>query len=372
MEVRDHELPGASRGTRRVVTSLHFGQRMSGRKAYLQASLHADEVPAMLVAHHLQAMLLGLEETGAIAGEIVLVPMANPIGLSQTLQGSHLGRFDQASGINFNRQFQHLTPRIADQVRPLLGPDAAMNTQWVREAAQQLLTDLQPQTETEALKRLLQRLAVDADIALDLHCDHEACLHVYAGTPQASTARLLAQRLKAQALLLCECSGDDPFDESLSRHWWELPTLLGPEHPLTTGCFAATVELRGETDVEDGLAAQDARGLIEFLQDTGHIAGPPAALPATRCAATPLAGVQPLVATDSGILVFLRPLGERVTAGDCIAEIVDPASSLRVPVRAEVDGVLFARISRRWVTRGMRLAKIAGPTPYRAGPLLSP
>lgn len=372
MEVREHELPGASRGTRRVVTSLHFGQRMSGRKAYLQASLHADEVPAMLVAHHLQAMLQGLEETGAIAGEVVLVPMANPIGLSQTVQGSHHGRFDQASGINFNRQFQHLTSRIAERVRPLLGADAAINTQWVREAAQQLLSDQQPQTETDALKQLLQLLAVDADIALDLHCDHQACLHVYAGTPQASTARLLAQRLHAKALLLCECSGDDPFDESLSRHWWELPELLGPAHPLAAGCFAATVELRGETDVEDSLAVQDARGLIEFLQDTAHIAGPAATLPAPHCTATPLAGVQPLVAPDSGILVFLRSLGERVKVGDCIAEIVDPASRLRLPVRAEVDGVLFARIARRWVTRGMRLAKIAGPTPYRAGPLLSP
>lgn len=372
MEVRDHELPGASRGTRRVVTSLHFGQRMSGRKVYLQASLHADEVPAMLVAHHLQAMLHGLEETGAIAGEVVLVPMANPIGLSQTVQGSHFGRFDQASGINFNRQFQHLTARIAERVEPLLGPDATMNTQWVREAAQQVLAELSPQTETEALKQLLQQLAVDADIALDLHCDHQACLHVYAGTPQASTARLLAQRLGAQALLLCECSGDDPFDESLSRHWWELPERFGPAHPFTQGCFAATVELRGEADVDDTLAVHDARGLIEFLQDTGHIAGPAATLPAPRCAATPLAGVQPLVAPDSGILVFLRQLGERVTAGDCIAEIVDPASHLRVPVRAEVDGVLFARIARRWVTRGMRLAKIAGPTPYRSGPLLSP
>ncbi len=372
MEVREHELAGSSRGTRRLVTSLHFGQRLSGRKVYLQASLHADEVPAMLVAHHLQGLLQALEDSGAIAGEIVLVPMANPIGLSQSLHGTHHGRFDHASGINFNRQFQHLTARLAERVEPLLGPDAAANTAHVREAARQVLAEIDPQTDTDALKLLLQSLAIDADVALDLHCDHQACLHVYAGTPQASTARLLAQRLGAQALLLCECSGDDPFDESLSRHWWELAERWGTKHPLASGCFAATVELRGETDVDDALAVQDARGLIEFLQDTGHIAGPSPTLPPPRCTATPLAGVQPLVAQDSGVLVFLRQLGEQVRAGDCIAEIVDPASRLRVPVRAEVDGVLFARISRRWVTRGMRLAKVAGPVPYRAGPLLSP
>ncbi|WP_067064752.1 succinylglutamate desuccinylase/aspartoacylase family protein [Roseateles chitosanitabidus] len=375
MEQRHHELPSASHGTRRALCSLHFGQRRTGAKAYLQASLHADEVPPMLVAHHLRTLLAELDEAGAVPGEIVLVPMANPIGLSQSLQGAHHGRFDMASGINFNRQFQHLTDRIGAGVGDRWTDDASANTRLIREAAGRALAELVPATETDALKRLLQSLAIDADIVLDLHCDHEATLHVYAGTPQAELAAQLARRLRAQALLLCACSGDDPFDESLSRHWWELAERFDDRPISVAGCFAATVELRGETDVDDALAIQDATALVEFLQDTGHILGRDQghvpALPQPRCAATPLEGVQPLIAGASGILVFHRALGDRVKAGECVAEIVDPATSAREPVIAEVDGTLFARVARRWATRGLRLGKIAGPTPFRSGKLLS-
>jgi len=371
MESRQHALPSASEGTQRRVTSLHFGQRRTAGKAYLQASLHADEVPAMLVAHHLRAMLEALDHSGAIAGEIVLVAMANPIGLSQSLQGTHYGRFDMATGVNFNRQFQHLTEPIAARVAQQLTGDATVNTGLIRDAGRQALAAIVPASETDALKLLLQGLAVDADVVLDLHCDHEAALHVYAGTPQADTAAVLARRLGARALLLCACSGDDPFDESLSRHWWELAERFGQAHPVPLSCFSATVELRGEADVDDALALQDAKALVAFLQDLGHVQGPAPALPGPLCQATPLEGVQPLVAPCSGVLVFHRQVGERIQAGERVADIVDPGSSRRQPVTADVDGVLFARIARRWVTQGLRLAKIAGPTAFRTGPLLS-
>jgi predicted deacylase len=36
------------------LTSCHYGSAGSGKKVYIQASLHADEVPALLVAHCLR------------------------------------------------------------------------------------------------------------------------------------------------------------------------------------------------------------------------------------------------------------------------------------------------------------------------------
>ena len=45
MKIHTHTLRGHAPGTCRTVTSLHFGKPGSGRKAYLQASLHADEIP---------------------------------------------------------------------------------------------------------------------------------------------------------------------------------------------------------------------------------------------------------------------------------------------------------------------------------------
>ncbi|MCB1635644.1 MAG: succinylglutamate desuccinylase/aspartoacylase family protein, partial [Xanthomonadales bacterium] len=69
MQSRRHSLTPASPGTQRELLSLHFGPTDRGRKVYIQASLHADELPGMLVAHHLRRQLSRLEAAGALQGE---------------------------------------------------------------------------------------------------------------------------------------------------------------------------------------------------------------------------------------------------------------------------------------------------------------
>ena len=367
-----HELPAASAGTQRRVRSLHFGHGASGRKAYLQAALHADEVPPMLVAQCLIERLASLEAAGAIAGEIILVPMANPIGLAQDVQGTAFGRFDLGTGINFNRQFRHLTPALIQALQGRLGADVHANTRAIRAACRTLLDAWQPTSEAEALKRLLQRLAADADLVLDLHCDNQAVVHVYAGTPQVQALRPLAGYLGAQALLHSAVSGDDPFDETLARLWWELAAHFDGQHPIDSqACLAATVELRGEADVSQDLAEHDADALVAALQGLGPVSGRPAAAP-VGCEPTPLEGVEPVTAPVSGIVVFAKAPGDWVDAGERVAEIVCPLTDACTPLHARTTGRCFARTARRFATRGMRLAKIAGAVPYRSGALLSP
>ncbi len=371
MLTQHHLLPAAHAGTQRQLRSLHFGAGRSGRKAYLQASLHADEVPPLLVAQALIQRLQALEAAGAIEGRIVLVPLANPIGLSQDLQGSALGRFDLATGLNFNRQFRHLADDVARAVAPLLGADLQANTRHIREAMRQQLGHWQPQTETEALKRQLQCLAHDADLVLDLHCDNQAVVHLYVGSAQVEAARPLAAYLGAQALLHTPLAGEEPFDETMARLWWELAARFEGRHPIDPlGCVGVTVELRGETDVSQALAEQDAQGLIAYLQQQGHIGGEPPPSPAA-CEPTPLEAVEPVTAPCPGIVVFAKAPGDWVLKGELVAEIVDPLTDQRTPLHARASGRCFARTARRYASRGMRLAKIAGHEAYRSGKLLS-
>ena len=93
-----------SSGTARSLVVHRYGAAGARPKAYLQASLHADETPPMLVAHHLAALLDDAARADRIAGEIVLVPAANPIGLDQNVAGTHVGRYELAGGGNFNLQ----------------------------------------------------------------------------------------------------------------------------------------------------------------------------------------------------------------------------------------------------------------------------
>jgi hypothetical protein len=342
-----------------------------GKKAYIQAALHADEVPAMLVAQFLRRALERLHAEGRVRGEIVLVPAANPIGLSQLVHGTPFGRFDLGTGTNFNRAFRHVAGELKETLADRLGPDAAANVATIRAAARAAVQGWEPEDRTEVLKKTLLSMAIDADIVLDLHCDNEALMHMYAGTALAEQAAPLAALLGARALLLSSASGGAPFDEACSRLWWELAEYFGPRVPVPPACAAITVELRGEMDVRYDYAEQDAHALLQYLAREGLLDIPLDALPDALCAPTALEAVEPLHAPQSGVLVFLKSLGERVEAGEAVADIVNPVSGATATLRASRGGLLFASTAHRHLLRGMQVCKIAGTMPFRSGSLLS-
>ena len=364
-------LAGATPGTQRTLTALHFGDAGARPKFYLQTGLHADEIPGLLVAHHLRAKLAELEAAGRLVGEVVLVPAANPIGLGQQVSGSHIGRFCLTDGQNFNRGFPQLVDGVARRIDGRLGTREDANATVVRAALLDELAALPAVSEHQSLKHALLGHALDADFVLDLHCDTEAVVHVYTGTALLERGRQLARLLGAHALLVAEVSGDDPFDEACSRPWWELAARF-PQHPLGLSCFAATVELRGAVDVDNATASADAHALIDFMIVSGVVSGTVAPLPDALCEPTPLSGSEPLIADRSGIVVFHRGVGERVCEGDVIADLIDPVSATSVALRAPTSGVFYARAATRWAYPGLRLGKIAGQRPSRAGNLLSP
>lgn len=363
-------MPGVP-GVHHSLQVLRFGSQGVGPKAYIQAALHADEVPAILVAHALKRQLQALEDKGLIRGEVVLVPFANPIGLSQQLLGIHQGRFDLRDGGNFNRNYADITPQAIALVQDSLGDDPQRNMRLIRDALRQAVKSLPAAHPVQDLKNQLLRLAVDSDIVLDLHCDHEAVMHLYALTPQAEQAAELGALLGAQAILLATESGDSPFDEACSRPWYTLQRTF-PDRPLPLGCFSVTVELRGETNTSHELAERDAAAIIQFLIRREVVRGPAGSLPQLLCEPTPLAGSEPLTAPSAGVVVFHREPGERVNSGDLIADLVNPETGAVQPVHCASSGVLYARNGGRWAGPGKRLGKIAGTALIRTGKLLSP
>ncbi len=366
-------LPPAGPGTARRLTVLRFQGARPGPKAYIQAAVHADEVPALLVAQHLRQKLIALEAAGQLCGEIILVPYANPIGLTQFLQGWHLGRYELDSGANFNRGYPDLFEPVAAAVADQLGPDAEANIALIRKALRAALPTNCPAAENAALKQHLYALSCDADVVLDLHCDYEATMHLYIGTPLWPAAADLAACLQSRVNLLADDSGGEAFDEANSRLWWRLAARF-PQHPIPPACCAATVELRGDRDVSDALANEDANGLLAFLTGRGFIDAPAPPAPAVLPEATLLEAVDSLAASHPGVLVWSVPLGSPVHKGDVIGHLVDPESGQRHAVTARTDGLFFAARGHRWVRPGQWIAKIAGEQKLdwrKAGALLS-
>lgn len=369
MQTEHIALPAHTPGQRLQLTALRFGQAGRGPKAYVQAALHADEIPALLVAQKLRTLLAAEEAAGQVLGEVVLVPCANPLGLSQHLLGQHVGRFDLRDGINFNRHVPDLTEAAAQALQGRLGADAAANEALVRQALLEAATALRSTDPAVELKNRLLQWACDAHVMLDLHCDAQAVMHLYALTPQAAQAAELGACLGARAILLATESGDWPFDEACTRPWYLLQQRF-PDHPLPLGCFGVTVELRGQADTAHALAEADAAAIVRHLRHCGVLAGGAQDLPPAECEPTDLASSEPVTAPAAGVVVFRVEPGAFVEAGAVVADIVGIESGHVSLVTAQSSGVLYARTATRWATPGQRLAKIAGRTLARKGKLL--
>jgi predicted deacylase len=369
MQIQTHPLISPALGTERHLTSFHYGPS-GGQKIYIQSSLHADELPGMLVAWALRKRLAALEAAGKLRGEIVVVPVANPIGLNQRLLGQMLGRFESATASNFNRHFHDLAELVMPRIEPRLSSSAQQNLLAVRAAMREALAEQTPKTELESLRLALQRLSYDADVVLDLHCDFEGALHLYTNPDLWPDVEPLARYLDAKASLFALNSIGNPFDEIHSFCWSALREGYGERYPIPNGTISVTIELRGQADVSYAFAEQDANAIIEYLTHRGVIEGTPAPLPTLEFGATPLAGVETLCAPISGVLVFRAPAGVRVEPGQPIADIVDPLTDRVVTITSSVVGVLYARQRTRFATAGLEVAWIAGDKPLRSGSLL--
>lgn len=376
MQRLEHPLLSPSLGAQKTLVSLHYGDPAARPKVYLQASLHAEELPGMLVAHHLRQALDEAERLGQIQGCVVLVPAANPIGLAQRLDHKAMGRFEFDTSQNFNRHYPDLAAAVFDTVRPRLGPDAQANVATVRAAVAQWIDGWQPGSELDSLRRSLLGLSHDADVVIDLHCDWEAVLHLYCEEACWPPLEPLARLTGARAVLLARDSGGGPFDECLSGLWWQLAERLraaGVSHPLPQGCASTTLELRGEADVTHDLARRDAQALMAYLCHLGVVSGDRPALPEALCRPTPLSGSETLHTPVPGVVVYRARPGDVLAAGDPVADVIDPTAPGQARVHtvcASVPGVLYATVAQRYAVAGGELGKIAGAVPFRTGPLL--
>lgn len=369
MERIDHLLPWGHLGTERHLTVFRFGA--GERKAYIQASLHADELPGMRTAWELKKRLIELEHQGALNGLIELVPVANPLGLGQLLQGNHQGRFEAGSGKNFNRDFVELSEPVRQMLDGRLGDDPQANIRLVRQAMTEVLDGLPPAaSQLQGMQRVLLSHACTADVVLDLHCDTEAALHMYALPQHWPQWRSLAGHLNVRVGLLAEDSGGSSFDEACSLPWLRLSRAF-PQAQIPLACLATTLELGGQSDTGGEQAVAHAEGILAFLAEQGLIKGQWPAPKHEPCEGMPFEGTELLFAPHAGVISFLRPAGAWVEAGEPVFEVIDPLSDRVSVVCAGTAGVLFAVERLRYAQAGFWLAKVAGRNALRHGRLLN-
>ncbi|WP_192178012.1 succinylglutamate desuccinylase/aspartoacylase domain-containing protein [Mesorhizobium amorphae] len=310
------------------------GTDQAAPSAYLQAALHAGELPGVVAIDALMPMLTKAEAEGRLKGAITVVPWANPIGRAQYHFGEHQGRFHLGTRTNFNRGF------------PLLAaPDTAL-----------LPTHGTPDQQ---LKTRLLQLSLGHDIVLDLHCDDEGLAYLYIHTSLWPAMADCAAAMGVDAVVLWSEDSDGTFEGASIMPYQNVPADVARFDRRV----ATTVEYRGILDVDGAFASSDAEGLYRLFVARGVIADP--ALPAPGAftgTVAPLENIDMMPAPRAGAILYDVKPGDRVAKGERLATIVHAPGEAdgRTEVFAPQAGFILTRRSRRIIRAGEDLLKLVG------------
>lgn len=359
----DRRLRGDTPGRSTELSYFRVGPERADKKVYLQAALHCDEQPGILILHHLLKLLREADERGELGAQFVLFPMVNPLGMGDIEFDKLQGRYSRASGINHNRNWPSLYEAIAEEVKPRLGGDAAENVHLVRTALRDWVAQMPRSSALDQWRYHVIGEACDADYVFDLHCDDDSLLHIFSVPQLADNMQQLADWTGAAATLMAEDSGGNAFDEVWPTVWLRLAADC-PDKPLPLSVVSCTLEYRGQIDTFDSLNLPDAQRLYGYFQEQGLIGGRPVDGKGKAPAASDLRATEFMTSPGTGLLAFRVELGDRVEKGEPVADLLqldgDGAFIDRVPVSAGTSGIVISRQIFKFVWPNHNICKIVG------------
>ena len=356
-------LVGDTPGRSTELNYFRIGPPDATKKVYLQAALHADEQPGILILHHLLQLLRDADAAGELKAQFVLFPMVNPLGMGDIEFGQHQGRYNRSSGVNHNRDWPVLYDAVGPGLVEKMGADAAENTLLIRDALREWAANLPRVTAFEQWRQCVISEACDADYVFDVHCDDDSLVHIFTIPQQAENMQQLANWTGAAATLLAEDSGGGSFDEVWPAVWLRLAGECA-DKPVPLPVVSCTLEYRGQFDTFDNLNRQDAQNLYAYFQEQGLISGKLVGEKNAAEVPTDLRATEYLRAPQAGLLAYCVELGDRVEKGDRIADLIrldgEGAFVERIPLLAGTSGQVISRKINKYVWANANISKIVG------------
>lgn len=356
-------LAGDGPGRHTELNYYRIGPENAEKKVYLQAAIHADEQPGILVLHHLLQLLREADESGLLKARFVLFPMVNPLGMGDIEFQKHQGRYYRTTGVNYNRAWPELYPETADELANRLDDDAEVNVRRVREVLRGWVDEMPRGTAIDDWRYALYAEACDADYVFDLHCDDDALLHLFSAPQMHDEIQQLANWTGAAATMLAEDSGGGSFDEVWPAIWLRLAREF-PDKSIPLPVLTCTVEYRGQLDTFDRYNRADAENLYGYFHEQGLIEGPSMGEKIEAAAPTDLRATEYLRSPQAGLLAYCVEPGDWVEKGDKVADLIqldgDGAFIERIPLRAGTSGMILSRMMTKYVWRDANVSKIVG------------
>jgi len=353
-------------GDRLSLQVYQFQGAIPGKKAYLQSNLHGAEISGNAVIYQLIEFLRSLDSS-QLNGEIWLVPVCNPVGVSQRSHHFSPGRYNLYDGVNWNRifwDFEKQGEDILGFANSHIHLDAdtvkvnyrkAIALSFAKELAKINAPSCRPYSELYRYQ--LQSLCLDADYVLDLHSSTNQSLdYLYCFNSREESAKAF---LLDRAILMNEYDGD-AFDEAFLKPWLALEKILAQlGSAIEFDVEAWTLELGSGMEINPESVANGLRGIKNYLASKGLLKLDGFPLPETanhQVIFTPKNSAIKYYAPAGGMIQNRVQLGSFVKKGDRLYQILsfnkDGEFPSLVDVGAESDVFIFDVSTNQSVNQG--------------------
>ncbi|QFU21400.1 succinylglutamate desuccinylase/aspartoacylase family protein [Shewanella eurypsychrophilus] len=296
----------------------HKCESPTAPSVYIQANVHGAEVQGNAVIYQLMQLL----EHYTICGDITLVPLANPLGINQKSGEFTLGRFDPITGVNWNREYldHQVDVKAWYAANDTLSDDELIThyKSMLLDACHQRLSHEWGITTGHQQAVMLQTMAHQADIVLDLHTGPKSCKHLYCPEYDAKAAAFFS----IPYTLFIPNDFGGAMDESIFCPWWQLAEHMqsvGRNFDLPVSAF--TLELGSQENINLADALIDAKGILAYLSERGVIEQKVMAAEMTRYACY-LKDYKKYHSPLGGMVEYQAEVGEPLKAGDPLANIL--------------------------------------------------
>lgn len=333
---------------------------LPGPTVYIQSSIHGAEVQGNVVIYQLIQQLR--EHT--VAGEIILVPNCNPVGTNIKAGEYTLGRFDPVNGTNWNRGYFYNEARVREFAAQVTSSAPAeikpqFKAFW-RQAIEDKLASPWGLGLAQQLNLKLQRLAVEADIVLDLHNGPVSTRHIY--IPEY--AREVAPWFNIPHCIFIPNVFAGALDEATFCPWWTLQDCLSERfgQQVHLGVEAMTLEMGSQEVIDFNEGRTDANSILSYLGQRGVLPACPHQPQAMTRYGVALSDYKTLFTDFGGMVEYLAKPGTAVSAGEPLARVlnIDELDNARATftVDAPCDLIPILHFPSASVLSGTQLYKV--------------
>jgi len=336
-----------------------------GPSCYIQASMHGAEHQGNALIYH----ILDYAESHDIQGSLRIIPQANPLAINTKTGNYTQGRFNPNTGHNWNRLYSNYTDNHPS-LRTFAKNNINASDESIKNSYKKLLLELLEKekelkssygkNQNKHHNLILQSLAANFDIVLDLHTAGKAARYLYAAEYLSSRC----EELNFVHNIIIKNIFNGAMDEAAFMPWVNLKTefkKLDKDYEIPFESY--TLELGSEEMISLEEGKKDSHKVLEYLYKKGIIRESGFQEPLKKQYKCQTEDFKSYYAPNGGLYEYYAKPGEFIKKGESLAislQLSNYGSKRQVieEVKAKKDCIIINHCTSSSVIEGSEIYQV--------------